>query len=498
MRVRRLSSAVGAFGIAVAIISSASPGATASAAAHQPRPSWWAKFRTVSAPGFKASRIGPAGTVSVGPNVDVSNENGPQSETSIAIDPTHPSTIVAGSNEIFRLPMRSYHSTDDGASWSGVDVPLPKPLTVNGTRFGSDPGVAWDNFGNVYYSYIVVFFSSAFNHGLGVAIDGTELAVAHSSDGGRTWASTYFGLHQGQGKFNDKPMIAVDDNPSSPYSGRIYVAWDTTNGAGGAPSTTGIKVVHSDDQGRTFSAPVFASDTLGGPRFGFGADPFVAPDGTLHVAWHDFEANAIVEASSTDGGTSFGSARTVAPTTAPFEYSIPAQSSRLVDVYPACDADTSGGPDRGALYCTWNDITSGVGSEVFVSRSTDGGASWSAPQSVADPSAQNADQFFPWLAVDPTNGSVNVSFYDSRLGPSPKWTNMFFTRSTDGGQTWSPNVRITTAPSNEANPSANLGNQYGDYEGIDAFGGEAHPVWTDRRASLPHRLWEEVFSAAVA
>ena len=26
-----------------------------------------------------------------------------------------------------------------------------------------------------------------------------------------------------------------------------------------------------------------------------GADPFVAPDGTLHVAWHDVQANAIVD-----------------------------------------------------------------------------------------------------------------------------------------------------------------------------------------------------------
>jgi len=32
-----------------------------------------------------------------------------------------------------------------------------------------------------------------------------------------------------------------------------------------------------------------------------------------------------------------------------------------------------------------------------------------------------------------------------------------------------------------ANPDADAGNQYGDYEGIVAFGGVVHPIWTDGR-----------------
>jgi hypothetical protein len=44
----------------------------------------------------------------VGANVDMSNEPGPQSETSIAINPSSSSQIVGGSNEIVRLPMRGY------------------------------------------------------------------------------------------------------------------------------------------------------------------------------------------------------------------------------------------------------------------------------------------------------------------------------------------------------------------------------------------------------
>jgi len=71
-----------------------------------------AKFETVSAPGF-TPLPGPGATqsVSVGPNVDVSNEPGPQSETSIAINPSDQSQIVSGSNEIFRLPMRGWRGS---------------------------------------------------------------------------------------------------------------------------------------------------------------------------------------------------------------------------------------------------------------------------------------------------------------------------------------------------------------------------------------------------
>ena len=80
--------------------------------------------------------------------------------------------------------MRGYFSSDGGATWGGVDLPLPPAIGTNGYDFGSDPGVAWDLHGNVYYSYIVVFF------GKGGGAKGSEMAVARSSDGGQMWLHT--------------------------------------------------------------------------------------------------------------------------------------------------------------------------------------------------------------------------------------------------------------------------------------------------------------------
>ena len=167
----------------------------------------------------------------VGDNVDVSNECAAQSETFIALNPGRPDQLTAGSNEIFRLPQRAFFSSDDGGSWGGVDVPLPvSPFGRNDQRFASDPTLAYDTQGHVYYGFIVVFLSPAFT-----AIKGTELAVARSSDGGQSWPLvTEFSTQGGQNHFNDKPMITVDQNTGSPFRDRVYIAWDAASG--GSPS----------------------------------------------------------------------------------------------------------------------------------------------------------------------------------------------------------------------------------------------------------------------
>ena len=472
--------------LAVAPARPAGPaGSIALVASSAPSATWWVKANALASGAAADLAASSTSTVSVGPNIDVSNEPGPQSETSIAINPENPREIVAGSNEIFRLPMRAYLSSNAGKAWAGVDLPLPPPTQAHGIDFGSDPGVAWDTLGNVYYSYIVVFFSKGF-----AGVVGTEMAVARSSDGGQTWTATYFDLQTGGSMFNDKPMIAVDTNPGSPFLNRVYVAWD----AAGGP--LGIQLSSSADQGVTFSAPVSA-----GIPMGIGADPFVGPDGTLHVAWQDFHDNLELVSTSTDGGATFATPVEIAPTIASFDVGIPAMAVRRALIYPACGADASGGPNRGTLYCSWTDETPANGMDAFVARSTDGGATWSAPVRVNDDATGVAnDQFNQWLAVDPTDGSISVSFYDTRNDPTHLSTDVYFARSTDAGLTFGTNVKVTTEPTNEAIAGADpFGNQYGDYEGIAAFAGRVHPVWTDRRASVAAvpGLFEEVFTATI-
>ena len=118
------------------------------------------------------------------------------------------------------------------------------------------------------------------------------------------------------------------------------------------------------------------------------------------------------------------------------------------------------------------------------------------------------------MAVDRSDERVvNISFYDTRNDTTGfrYMTDTYLARSTDGGATWGASARVSTVSSNEHDcdgvfpcPSINYGNQQGDYEGLVAYGGVAHPIWTDSRFNQdqngctdPRGLMEEVFTASV-
>jgi hypothetical protein len=464
------------------------------------KPTWWAKYQALLAGADKkASNTSPT----AGANADASNECGPQSETFIAINPANPTTLAAGSNEIFRDPMRGYFSTDGGATWGGVDLPLPDAIGTNGTRFGSDPSLAFDTHGNLYYSYIVVFFSN------GNGINGTQMAVAKSADGGKTYPSvSYFSFQSGGNHFNDKPMVTTDNNAGSHFRDRVYVAWDA---ASGGSTGGGIRVASSAD-GTNFT--VKRADDPSGPGRAIGAVPFVGPGGELYVAWNDYSANTIAINRSLDGGATWGQQRVVASKRIPFDIAVPAESFRGALVYPSCAADTSSGPHRGRLYCSWMDLTSSGTTDILVSHSDDQGMSWTAPQAATDQLFSLVDRFNHWLATDTVTGDVNISFYDTRNDTtgSRYMTDIYFTQSTNGAGTWSmPNTRVSTVSSNEHDcggvfpcSAIDYGNQTGDYAGLASYGGVSHPVWTDSRRQLTaatgcrtNLVMEEVFTSTV-
>jgi hypothetical protein len=108
------------------------------------------------------------------------------------------------------------------------------------------------------------------------------------------------------------------------------------------------------------------------------------------------------------------------------------------------------------------------------------------------------DEFNQWLAVDPIDGSVNVAYYDTGT-PGAAATIYTLARSTTQGASYSSQA-VANAPTDETTGAGvNLGNQYGDYEGIAAFDGIVRPVWTDRRADvITLGLREEVFTAALS
>ena len=125
--------------------------------------------------------------------------------------------------------------------------------------------------------------------------------------------------------------------------------------------------------------------------------------------------------------------------------------------------------------------------DILMRTSTDDGATWSAPVRVNDDATTNS-QFLPYVALDPTTGTVAVGFHDCRNDngvPGPGGTNKipnddaeyYGTFSTDGGATWAPNRRLSGGFSNAA--AAGNGIDYGDYVGLSAFTGKLYTIWAD-------------------
>ncbi len=382
-------------------------------------------------------------------------------EPAISVNPKNPQQVVG----VFQDNVHASYSQDAGHTWQLADGVEPKNYRVSG-----DVSVAFDNQGHAFVCYIAFDKLGTFNYWAhGATRNG--IFVRRSLDGGKTWEADHFPVAEQSSlpgiPFEDKPYI-VADNTQGRYAGNLYVGWTRWR-----LTDSQMVLSRSTDDGKTWSQPVEIDAHPGLPRDDNGAaEGFagaVGPDGTLYAIWS--QDDAIMLATSHDGGVSFSRARAVIHT-APIMFAI--DTLERANGFPQIAID----PKSKRLYVTWSDYRNGD-LDVFLAISDDSGKHWSAPVRVNDDPIHNgADQFFQWLAVDPTDGSVNAIFYDRRRDPANRKQIVVLARSTDGGHTFN-NYAWTDEPFEVS------GVFFGDYSGIAAYGGRVYGAWTEEPAPAP-------------
>jgi hypothetical protein len=349
---------------------------------------------------------GQSGTVTVDAEVE------PQA----AVNPINPNNII-GAWQQDRWSNGGAHgllagfSTDGGKTWGESQLPFSGCVTgsnpvldpFTGTPYNraSDPWVSIGPDGTAYTVGLLATETTVSGGGN----NDTAVAAATSADGGRTWLNARL-IKSDQGTspifevthfFNDKESVTADPV----HAGTAYVVWDRLT----APS-------HSPDA-------ALRAHAVRGP------------------AWF---------AKTTDGGKTWTGTRAI------FD---PGQNSATLGNEIVVD------PRTGVLYDFFH-VFQTTGSPKFTPRgfsvgfvsSSDGGATWSGPTTVAtqqfvedtDPNTGarlRTGEGLPSAAVDPSTGQLYVVWSDNRFTGTVN--QIVITTSTDGGKTWTAPAVISTA-----------------------------------------------------
>jgi hypothetical protein len=435
-------------------------------------------------------------------------------------------------------------SQDGGLSWSKS---WPKfsncagGTAANGGGYerASDPWVSFSPDGTLHAISISFDRSTAHN----------AVLTSRSTNGGRSWSApiTLREDNSNSGPlanlFNDKESITADPVKA----GYVYAVWDRIESPNNNPLTPPQAYAHalafrgptwfarSTNNGRTWEPARKIFEPQPSRVQTIGNQVVVLPDGTL-VDGFDYITgsngqdihmgdNAAVIFSS-DHGATWSSTPTIIANMGdrgvrdpePVNClgdntpSTPCLLVRTGDVLPDFAVDYSPGATNGYMYAVWQThrtatvqqlgSTLPVDDTILISRSTDGGHSWSAPVKVNH--TPSGKQAFTAAVHVAANGDVAVTYYDFRndaLGDAALSTDYWIVHhhAADPFDSahFSDENRLTPAPFNMRTAPYAIGYFLGDYEGLDSFGSTFTPFFVQATGTDPfHPLSDAFYSTA--
>jgi hypothetical protein len=395
-----------------------------------------------------------------------------EAEPSVAVDPRDPQKLIAAwQQDRFvaaggALSDLVAVSEDRGRHWQKRKIPAASVCTGGSDERTSDP---WVSIGRDGRAYVGILTFDVFP-GLEDFGTPTQQRVSRSHKGGRSFNPP--AVIADDETYNDRGAVTAD--PAR--RGHAYHAWVKRSGTFGE---SGVAMFSRTTDGGDTWTP---QREIHAPRPGTLPDPTlieVLPDGTLLYFFLLANGSPVIGAPelipfdvmvmrSTDLGDTWSEPQMIGTIPHPVAPEDP-ETGAEVRAFPVIDTAIA---KDGTAYVVWNEIFSEHSSEIFFSRSRDGGRSWSAPGTVASVPTQ---AFIPGVAVA-REGVVGVSWDDFTgdvPGDDKLTTRVWFAHSHNGGRTWDrrrlggPFDMLTTPRTSSTGVA---GRFVGDYQGLAASG----------------------------
>jgi hypothetical protein len=300
-------------------------------------------------------------------------------------------------------------SNDHGATWGSPFVFYPAG-TLTGGQWDSQIVVDPIDGRTVYASFM--------------QNNKSDIIVAKSTDFGVNWT---FVTADATNAGTDKPILAVRGQD-------VYVVYNHAQT---------IWSANSHDGGATFTeVKVNQNGKLGWSLAGGGT---VTSNGNVYFAWAGYENSGgakgkvnLFVSRSTDGGASW-TTKSIDTSTSPPDCSSMSCGWAFLGAQLVMTSDSAGN-----IYLLWNGGSAAKGPErIYFAKSMNGGNTYSAKVDVSTAPA-GTHHAFPAIAAT-GNGDVRISWMDARAanGGINKW-NVYYRSSTNGGNSWSNEVDLST------------------------------------------------------
>jgi hypothetical protein len=362
-------------------------------------------------------------------------------------------------------------TTNGGSTWSHGVLPGTTVLANGPWARVSDPAVAFDPKHNVWLISSLAIDSS---------VNGAAVIVNRSTTGGKSWTNPVRVTPPGGNL--DKDWITCDETAASPHYGNCYVEWDD-NG-----SSNLVYMSTSTDGGATWGAPRNTTDMF----HGIGGQPVVQPNGTVVVAIDNLNESAVEAFLSTDGGGTW-----TAPVAISSAQDHAAGGSFRNGSLPSAVVDTGGTVDVAWESCSQepgcsnNDIlfskstngTTWTAPAIVPIDPTGSGIDHMLPGLGVDPATAGA------------SAHLGIVYYTEPAAcTSACAVSVGFIASSNGGSTWTAPQSLAGPIKQSWIANTSQGRMVGDYNSTSFLNGKAYPVFASARTVSGSTFKENMFT----